>query len=93
MERFIGTLIEHVGGAFPVWIAPKQVSIVTITESVDNYAIEIANKLKTEGLRVDIDLRNEKNMVSVRHRGRKDLGSLSLDKFLEIIHNDIKLRG
>ena len=119
MERFIGTLIEHVGGAFPVWIAPKQVSIVTITESVDDYAIEISNKLKTEGLRVDIDLRNEKigykirekedlkipymiiigekekenNMLSVRHRGRKDLGNLSLDKFLEIIHNDIKLRG
>ena len=45
MERFVGTLIEHYGGAFPVWLSPVQVSILTITNRVDGFAAKLADRL------------------------------------------------
>ena len=59
VERFIGTLIEHYGGAFPVWLAPKQVLIIPIKEKHEAYAIKIKEYLQSKGLRVIIDKRNE----------------------------------
>jgi threonyl-tRNA synthetase len=66
MERFIGVLIEHYAGAFPLWLAPTQVVVATITADADDYAIETAARLKTAGLRVELDLRNEKVGYKVR---------------------------
>ncbi len=66
LERFIGVLIEHHAGAFPLWLAPTQVVVATITADADDYACETAAKMKAAGLRVELDLRNEKVGYKVR---------------------------
>ncbi len=66
MERFIGILIEHFGGAFPLWLAPVQAKILTITERADEAATALQAKMKQKGLRVELDLRNEKIGFKVR---------------------------
>ena len=65
-ERFIGLLIEHYAGAFPMWLAPVQVVVATITSEADAYAEEAAAALRKAGLRVEIDTRNEKINYKVR---------------------------
>jgi threonyl-tRNA synthetase len=55
MERFIGILIEHFAGAFPVWLAPEQVRIIPVADSHNDYAYEVANDLKAAGVRVTVD--------------------------------------
>jgi len=66
LERFIGVLIENYAGALPMWLAPVQVVVATITSDADAYAHEAADVLKRAGLRVDLDLRNEKVGYKVR---------------------------
>jgi threonyl-tRNA synthetase len=66
IERFLGVLIEHYAGAFPLWIAPVQAIIMTITDRQRSYAQEIGAKLKTEGVRLEEDLRNEKIGFKIR---------------------------
>jgi threonyl-tRNA synthetase len=66
MERFIGVLIEHYAGAFPLWLAPVQVVVATITSDADDWAAAVAQRLKAAGLRVETDLRNEKVGYKVR---------------------------
>ena len=65
-ERFIGILIEHYAGKFPLWLAPVQAVVATIVSDADAYAKEVAAKLRAAGLRVDTDLRNEKINYKVR---------------------------
>jgi threonyl-tRNA synthetase len=65
-ERFIGILIEHHAGRFPLWLAPVQTVVATIVSDADAYAQEVAAKLSAAGLRVNIDLRNEKINYKVR---------------------------
>jgi len=66
LERFFGILIEHYAGAFPLWLSPTQVSILTISEGHIEYARSIMETLVREGLRVDMDTRNEKLSYKVR---------------------------
>ncbi|KAA5603658.1 threonine--tRNA ligase [Blastochloris sulfoviridis] len=66
MERFTGILIENFAGHFPLWIAPLQIVVATITSDADAYAEEILKKLRRAGLRAEIDLRNEKINYKVR---------------------------
>jgi threonyl-tRNA synthetase len=66
MERFIGILIENYAGRLPGWLAPVQVVVATITQEADHYAAEVAQHLKAAGLRVEIDLRNEKINYKIR---------------------------
>ncbi|MBL8790558.1 MAG: threonine--tRNA ligase [Rhizobiales bacterium] len=66
MERFLGILIEHFAGHFPLWIAPTQVMVCTITSEADAYAAEVCKQLKDAGLRAEADLRNEKINYKVR---------------------------
>jgi len=65
-ERFIGILIEHYAGRFPLWLAPRQVVVATITSDADDYARHVARALGAAGLRVEADLRNEKINYKVR---------------------------
>ena len=65
-ERFIGILIEHHAGKFPLWLAPVQAVVTTIVSDADDYANAVADKLRTAGLRVEADLRNEKINYKVR---------------------------
>lgn len=66
MERFIGGLIEHYSGAFPVWLAPVQAVVMPITDSQHDYSADIVNRMRAEGLRVDLDDRNEKINRKIR---------------------------
>ncbi|MCT8997178.1 threonine--tRNA ligase [Chelativorans intermedius] len=66
MERFLGILIENYAGHFPLWFAPVQVVVATITSDADAYACEVAGRLKAAGLTVETDLRNEKINYKVR---------------------------
>jgi threonyl-tRNA synthetase len=65
-ERMIGVLIEHYAGRFPLWLAPTQAVVATIVNDADSYAHEVASKLRAAGMRVDVDLRNEKINYKVR---------------------------
>ena len=65
-ERFIGILIEHHAGKFPLWLAPTQAVVATIVSDADDYARQVADKLAAAGLRVETDLRNEKINYKVR---------------------------
>lgn len=65
-ERFIGILIEHFAGKLPVWLAPVQAVVATIVSEADSYALEVVEKLRAAGIRVESDLRNEKINYKVR---------------------------
>ncbi len=65
-ERFMGILIEHYAGKFPLWLAPIQVSVLTISEKYNDYAIKITEILKNKGIRANFDLRNEKIGYKIR---------------------------
>jgi threonyl-tRNA synthetase len=66
LERFIGIVIENCAGAFPLWLAPVQVVVATITQEADGYANEVAAAMRKAGLRVETDLRNEKVGYKIR---------------------------
>jgi len=66
IERFLGVLIEHYAGAFPLWLAPVQAVVATITSDADDYALKAAAAMRKAGLRVETDLRNEKVGYKVR---------------------------
>ncbi|MBC7380295.1 MAG: threonine--tRNA ligase [Burkholderiaceae bacterium] len=73
LERFIGILIEQHAGAMPAWLAPRQVSVLNITDSQAGYAREVAKTLQNQGLRVDLDLRNEKITYKIREHSMQKL--------------------
>ena len=77
MERFIGILIENFAGRFPLWLSPVQVVIATITSEANDYAEQVAEKMKALGLRVETDLRNEKINYKIRE--------LSADRKIPVI--------
>jgi threonyl-tRNA synthetase len=66
LERFIGVLVEHYGGAFPTWLAPVQAILLTITDKSIPYAEEVFRSLMDQGVRVEKDFRNEKLGLKVR---------------------------
>ncbi|SEB01440.1 threonine--tRNA ligase [Rubrimonas cliftonensis] len=71
LERFTGILIEHHAGHLPLWLAPVQAVVATVTEAADLWAAEVAAALRASGLRVETDLRNEKISYKVREHALK----------------------
>merc|ERR1711964_786973 len=108
-ERFLGILIEHYAGAMPLWLAPQQAVLMTITDAQRDYALDLEQRLQKNGLRVKADLRNEKigfkirehtlqkvpyllvvgdkeveaDSVAVRTRSGENLGTMTVDEFIE----------
>jgi threonyl-tRNA synthetase len=66
IERFIGVLIEHYAGNFPLWIAPVQVKVLNVTDSQAAYVEQVCDELRSQGIRVQADLRNEKLGFKIR---------------------------
>ncbi|MCZ6624571.1 MAG: threonine--tRNA ligase [Deltaproteobacteria bacterium] len=66
IERFMGILIEHYAGNFPLWLAPVQVKVMTVTDQQKDYALKVSEALKTMGWRVEVDGRNEKLGYKIR---------------------------
>ena len=115
MERFVAVLIEHTGGKFPLWLAPDQAVILTVSEKSNDYARKLSELLNNSDIRTVLDDRNEKigrkirdnelkkipyllvvgeneareNKVSVRRQGQGDLGSMTEDEFIEMIHSEV----
>ena len=114
IERFMGILVEHYAGAFPVWLAPVQARVLTVTEKENGYAQQVFEALKSANVRVEIDLNNDKinykigeaerqkipymlvvgareagsGMVSLRRRGKGNLGAQPLEKVIALIKED-----
>ena len=117
-ERFIGFLLEHYAGKFPVWLSPLQVKVLPISDKFLPYANEIKSKLRKARVRVEVDERNEKIgkkireaelsrvpymlvagekemnevRVSVRRQGKGDVGSQSIEEFINMIVDEIAER-
>lgn len=66
VERFFGILVEHFGGVFPLWLAPVQVAVCSISEKQEKYAVEVYEKLKQAGLRAELDIASEKISYKIR---------------------------
>lgn len=73
LERFIGILIENFAGKLPLWLAPTQITVATITNDSDNYALQIIDKLKSHGFRIEADLRAEKINAKIREHSLKKI--------------------
>jgi threonyl-tRNA synthetase len=73
MERFIGILLEHHAGALPSWLAPIQVVVMNVTDRQESYVGEVAERLRKEGIRVAVDLRNEKITYKIREHSIQKL--------------------
>ncbi|HAO96237.1 MAG TPA: threonine--tRNA ligase [Verrucomicrobiales bacterium] len=119
LERFVGLLIEHFEGKFPVWLAPEQVRVLSISEKHNSYASEVAQRLADTGVRASSDLSGDKigakirlarldripymlvtgareeesQSVSVRHRDREDLGTMTLNDFVSQVCEEIRNRS
>lgn len=117
-ERFIGFLLEHYAGKFPVWLAPLQVKVLPISDKFMDYAQSVKQALRQAGVRVEVDDRSEKigkkirdtelmkvpymlvigekemneQQLSVRRQGKGDLGTVSLQSFIESIKEEIHQR-
>lgn len=94
-ERFIGILLEHYGGALPVWLAPVQVVVMNITESQSAYAEQVAHALKQQDIRVQMDLRNEKIAYKVREHSLQKIPYLLIvgDQECEAGTVSVRARG
>ena len=94
-ERFFGVLLEHYAGAFPVWLSPVQVVVVPIGEKHHAYANEVGEKLKAAGVRVHVDVRNEKMNAKIReHAMQKVPFQLVLgDREMEAGEVNVRVRG
>jgi len=95
LERFIGILIENYAGALPLWLAPVQAVILTITDRQSDYARELQTRLKAAGLRVLADLRNEKITYKIREHSLQKLPYQLIvgDKEMQSLHVAVRTRG
>jgi threonyl-tRNA synthetase len=91
-ERFIGILIEHHAGRLPLWLAPVQAVVATITSEADGYAREVAETLRARGLRVSLDLRNEKINYKVREHSLAKVPVLAVVGRSEVDGRKVALR-
>ncbi|MBU2226555.1 MAG: threonine--tRNA ligase [Proteobacteria bacterium] len=116
IERFMGVLIEHYAGAFPLWLSPVQAVVLTVTDSHIPYGREVRGRLLDAGIRAEGDFRNEKlgykireaqlqktpfmlvigdreaasGQVSPRQRDGKNLGSIGVEAFIDLVHEQCK---
>ena len=91
-ERFIGLLIEHYAGKLPFWLAPVQVVVATITSEADDYAKETAEVFKKAGLRVELDIRNEKINYKVREHSHAKVPVIAVVGAREAEEKKVSLR-
>jgi threonyl-tRNA synthetase len=92
LERFIGILVEHHAGNLPLWLAPIQVKVLTITSDADEYASKVAQHLQAAGLRVETDLRNEKINYKVREHSVAKVPVLLAVGQREVDENTVAIR-
>ncbi len=92
LERFFGILIEHYGGAFPLWLAPVQVIVLPITDAHHTYAQQIANEMRAKSIRVSVDDRNEKVGFKIREAELQKIPYMAIIGDKEIQANSVSVR-
>ena len=92
LERFIGILIEHHAGHFPLWLAPLQIVVATITSDADDYGSKVADQLRAQGLRVETDFRNEKINYKVREHSLAKAPVIVVCGMREAEENTVNIR-
>jgi len=92
LERFFGCLIEHYAGAFPLWLAPVQAKILTVTGRSDEYAGDLLERLREAGVRVELDERNEKLGLKIREAQLKKIPYMLIIGDKEIAEGNISVR-
>ena len=92
LERFIGILIEHYEGKFPVWLSPVQAALLTITDKHDQYACDVEKRLKARGVRVISDLRNEKVGFKIREHTLQAVPFLLVVGDREVENDEVAVR-
>ena len=92
IERFVGILIEHHAGKFPAWLAPIQVVVATITEEANTYAKELLQKLIDNGIRAEIDIRNEKISYKIREHSNQKIPYILVVGKNEVSNNQVSVR-
>lgn len=92
LERFIGILLEHHAGNLPLWLAPTQAKVLTITSDADQYAIEVVTRLRQAGISAEADLRNEKISYKVREHSVAKVPVLMAVGQREVDHELVALR-
>lgn len=92
LERFIGVLIEEYAGHFPTWLAPVQVVIMNITDAQSEYVREIAQKMKAAGIKVNMDLRNEKIGFKIREHTLKRVPYMLVCGAQEVASSEVAVR-
>lgn len=93
IERFIGILTEHFAGAFPTWIAPVQVKVMSITDRANEYVQNLADRLKELGIRVEVDTRNEKIGYKIREAQLEKVPYMLIAGDKEVENEDISVRS
>ncbi len=93
IERFIGALIEHYGGNFPLWLAPVQACVIPITAKENGYAEKIKLILEEKGLRATVDARNEKMQKKIREREIEKIPYLAIVGEKEVKENTVSIRS
>jgi len=93
LERFIGILIEESAGALPAWLAPVQVVVLNITDAQGEYARSVAKTLKNQGLRAELDLRNEKITYKIREHSMQKLPYLLVVGDKEVAAGAVAVRA
>ena len=92
LERFFGILIEHYAGAFPLWLAPVQIGILTIAERHSDYALKTADTLKLNGIRIETNLENEKIGYKIREATIRKVPYLVIIGDKESVENKLTVR-
>jgi threonyl-tRNA synthetase len=95
MERFMGVLIEHFAGAFPVWLAPVQAVLIPIADRHSEYAQKVSGKLRKAGLRVEVDLRGERMNAKIRDAQNQKIPYMLVvgDREVEVESISVRLRS
>ncbi|MDR7870395.1 MAG: threonine--tRNA ligase [Tissierellaceae bacterium] len=93
MERFMGILIEHYAGKFPVWLAPVQVKILPISDKFNDYAYELRDELKAKGIRVELDVRAEKIGYKIREAQLQQIPYMLVVGEKEVQDNLVSVRS
>ena len=92
LERFFGVLIEHYGGAFPLWLSPVQIRLMPITNEQNSHAGEMLKKLQEEDFRVELDDRNEKINFKIREAEKEKIPYMFIIGKKEVAENNVSVR-
>ena len=92
LERFLGVLVEHYAGAFPVWLAPVQAILLPITDRVHAYAQKLADRFTEAELRVELDKRNEKLQYKIREAQEQKIPYMIIVGDQEALHQTLSIR-